>query len=121
MDTLADRTVTLSLTGDPAKRDFATLYITIGDSKGLMPMLRLNPSTSTAASIVQPVPNEGADPDHPKAQFPWVGNVNAQAVGSATIEVWSDGSCTDSLPLTVLPQQTAKVQPNGIVITKAGS
>ena len=114
-----DASLTLDMTGEPGQHDFATLYATVADSKGLKPTLRLNPPTSSVASIVQFIPNEGADPEHPKDEFPWVGSVNAQSPGSVKIEIWSDGCCTDTLPMTVRPPQKAFVPVKGIVITKA--
>lgn len=119
-----DPTIELNLTANlSGHQGFATVYMQVQNSDGTAPSMVLNPANSQAVALVQPVANDGADPDFPAATYPWVGVVQAQNLapaGALTIELWSDGVKNQSIPCIVNPPaQTVSVTQASIVVTPA--
>ena len=117
---MPDASISLSLSSDGGQNGFATLYMQVQNSDGTAPSMALNPANSLAVSVVQPVANTGADPSFPPASYPWVGVVQAQAVGTVALQLMSDNVVNQTIPVTVAPPaQTVSVTQSGIVVTAA--
>jgi hypothetical protein len=100
---------------------FATLYIEVQNSDGTAPVLAFDSQSlsTTNCVLVQPTANPGNDPSFPVSQFAYVAVIQAQAAGTALVDLYSDNILNQQFAVTITQAQpqTASVPSNGIVVT----